>query len=554
MRRGGHWIESRDREAALAVVEALGRLPLAIDLAAAYAEQKREGVTALARKLGTAERLGILSDPLDASRSVRYVFDTSLAFLPPSQRARFAVLGLLVGADWPRDIVTDMLRAIPADSAASTDGHTSTTAPDTRGTADDLHVLAAMSLITPLPTEQGSTEQAAGADTPQPRIRMHALLHEFARDEAAKPERKQLRDAAMKGLLEGVVAHVKAHKGDPLSLARDEGLLFGTLTNPIAADLWPGLTIEAIDALWSYLLTCCRWYQGVDMVKLQIRLRREREDLRGVGDSLTHLGLLSRHLGQTNNAVRYLKDALRIHRRTRNGIGQGDTLTLLGVLARNANRADDAANYFSEARLAHKEAGNVAGEAWVLTNWGVLSNQTGDSETASRYLQEALDMHGRVRDVQGQAVTLNSLGAMARKAQQWADASRYFDRSLNICRSSGDKAGEGVALNHMGTLARDTNNTTAALEHYRQALTIAREVGDLASEGWVHVNLGQLLRAEGKWGRALAHFRSARALFQKIGARRAGGIVKAHIAGTFRDRSKARGPDRNDGPNPSMEE
>jgi hypothetical protein len=79
--RGGAWDETRDAPAAAAVAEALGRLPLAIELAAARAARARTGVAALAEELGEADRLGRLRDPLDPSRSVRYAFEQSLTLL-----------------------------------------------------------------------------------------------------------------------------------------------------------------------------------------------------------------------------------------------------------------------------------------------------------------------------------------------------------------------------------------------------------------------------------------------------------------------------------------
>ncbi len=102
--RGGDWDAGRDRSAASVVVEALGWLPLAIELAAARAARMHQPATALAHELQDADRLGKLRDPLEPTHSVRFAFSRSLELLTSAQRARFALLGLPSGADWPRPL------------------------------------------------------------------------------------------------------------------------------------------------------------------------------------------------------------------------------------------------------------------------------------------------------------------------------------------------------------------------------------------------------------------------------------------------------------------
>ncbi|HEX6123261.1 MAG TPA: DUF4062 domain-containing protein, partial [Ktedonobacterales bacterium] len=155
--RGGAWDSARDAEPARAVVEALGRLPMAIELAAARAARQQTGVATLAAELGEADRLGKLRDPLDATRSVRYAFSRSLELLTAGQRARFAALGLPEGADWPRGVVERLFAAVP--KAAGIPAN------------DDLEALAALSLA-----------QLVG-EPAGPRVRLHPLLRDLAREE-----------------------------------------------------------------------------------------------------------------------------------------------------------------------------------------------------------------------------------------------------------------------------------------------------------------------------------------------------------------------------------
>jgi predicted ATPase len=100
--QGGAWDEDRDTEAATAIVDQLGYLPPAIELQAARAARGGMSVTHLNADLDRDRSQGLLGDPLDATRNLRYSFDQSLRTLTPLQRTRFAALGLPAGPDWPR--------------------------------------------------------------------------------------------------------------------------------------------------------------------------------------------------------------------------------------------------------------------------------------------------------------------------------------------------------------------------------------------------------------------------------------------------------------------
>ncbi|HEY7849098.1 MAG TPA: DUF4062 domain-containing protein, partial [Ktedonobacterales bacterium] len=116
MQHQGQWDAARDGAPAGEVVEALGCLPLAIELAAARAALQHSGVDALAAEMARPDVLDRLKDPLRDNTSVRYQFERSLALLNLEQRVRFAALGLPDGPDWPRPVIERLLAAVPPDA------------------------------------------------------------------------------------------------------------------------------------------------------------------------------------------------------------------------------------------------------------------------------------------------------------------------------------------------------------------------------------------------------------------------------------------------------
>jgi tetratricopeptide (TPR) repeat protein len=529
LKRGGDWSTWRDDEAVMAVVDALGRLPLAIELAAARAVRIQTGIAALAQDLQEANRLPILADPLDPKQSVRHAFVKSLECLDELQRARFAALGLLAGADWPRAVVEHMFHTVTTQTLDPGKDHDAETRSHGRSPSEDLDALTALSFITSVPSEEKSLSGSSVRSARQVRIRIHPLLYDLAREELSQTRPALIRRVALKGLLDGIVSYMHSHANDPFALGRDEALIIGALRDPDAQATAPRQIVDAIDGVWSYLDTCCRWHQGVDLLKVQLYLRRQLNDMPGVGVSLTRLGLLSRNIGHTRNARRYFQDALEIHRASNNRVGEGDTLNHLGVLARNAGSPDQAARYYELALLIEKEANNAAGTAWTLTNVGVLRAQFGDVEAASQCFQDALVMHKDVGDLRGESVVLNGLGNIARKARQWEQAEKYFYNALAISRSIGDRTSEGVTLSHLGNLARNLGHSEQAHQCYQESLSIHRETGDLAGEGWALTNLGVLWRDVGQRDNAFESFRTALTLFTKMEAFHAVRIVQRNI-------------------------
>ncbi len=170
--RGGEWDPARDAESAGEVVEALGRLPLAIELAAARAARAETGVAALAAELREADRLGKLRDPLDPTHSVRYVLERSLDTLSATQRLRFEALGVPDGSDWPRAVVEQLLAALPPDAPAGSDH---------AAAADDLEVIVALSLVTLVAPSASSAASTSSPAALGVRVRLHPLRRPSSR-------------------------------------------------------------------------------------------------------------------------------------------------------------------------------------------------------------------------------------------------------------------------------------------------------------------------------------------------------------------------------------
>jgi tetratricopeptide (TPR) repeat protein len=574
--RSGDWDTVRDRQATGAVVTALGWLPLAIELAAARAARMHQGVAALAQELTEADRLGMLRDPLEPTRSVRYAFSRSLEILDSDQRARFALLGLPAGSDWPRSFIERLLLASTGKQSA----------PDETPPADDLEVLAALSLVTLTGGSRGT------------RVRLHPLLRDLAREEWNRKPAAE-RESDISALLDATADLIAGHERDFTLLAREEDLIAGALRTAAGAGVHPALISTQIEALEPYLDLGGRWRLGRDLLAIAIDLSSRAGDRAGEARALNNLGVLAQHLLDLDAAEQAYSRALALRRELADRIGEGETLSNLAGLSHARGRPEQAQETYQQALAIRQELGDRQGEAMILGNLGLLAAERGQLEEArnaldralaiadptaavlnnlggvadaqgrptearslfmralhtaqaasdkaaeatalnnlgnvtrtlgelsqaAAYLEQALAIRRLLDDGQGQATTLHNLGVLAEALGESARAREYFTQAESVAREAGDSAGRAAALLSLGTLARTTHELEAAQGFYEQALTLYHETGKQASEALTLAQLGSLAQSQARPDAAASAYERALALQRALGDRHSAGLL-----------------------------
>ncbi|HEY7832557.1 MAG TPA: tetratricopeptide repeat protein, partial [Ktedonobacterales bacterium] len=495
--RGGDWDAAREGAAAAEITEALGRLPLAIELAAARAARGRTGVAALAAELRDADRLGKLRDPVDRTRSVRYAFRQSLDTLSAVQRARFAALGLPDGATWPWPVVEHLLAAVPADP---TEGAPADPA------EDDLEMLAALSLVTVTTADAGQ------------RVGLHPLLRELAREEwARQPETPR---AACRDALLHAARDLAAHLGhDYPALAREEDLIASAVRLAARDQAAPHDVSATVAALESYLDTGGRWRLGLELAQAQLDACRALGDRRGEGQALNNQGYLALRLGRINDAASHYERALAVRREATDRAGEAETLNNLGALAQAQSQRSEARDYFEQALTIRRELTDRAGEATVLNNLGALANQEQRRDAAADAFARALALRRELGDRAGEGLVLNNLGGLAQEQGNLEDAKLNYEQALTLLHDAGNQANEAATLNNLGALAQVMDHPDEARRYFEQALTIRRAIGDRTGEGTTLANLGALAYAQSQFGAAARQFEAALTIQREVGDR-----------------------------------
>jgi tetratricopeptide (TPR) repeat protein len=500
--RGESWIQERDEAATRRIVDALGGLPLAIELAAARAARTRLPLIALTDELQAPDALARLSDPLDPSASVRYSLGRTLAALSATQKARFAALGLLEGSDWPRDVVGALFEGMPASPPEDAQPN---------GAAQvDLEALCAFSLA------GLGARHYAGAES-DPRVRLHPLVRDLAREQWAALSTAD-QEASLHALLLGLqnrlakLATSKAY----LQVALDEELIAGALRATAARQTDLPLLISIIDR-WGQYLSTFRTRLNLEMRALQLASARAIGDRPAELTALFGVAGSSWGLGHEEDGFRYDNEALALARELGDEVGKISALCSVGdALAGRGLRAE-AGLMYDEATALAREAGDALTNWSAILNLGVFADTLGDHKSGDHWWQLALETAHTTGNLLAEGKTLCSFGVRYEAQGDFERSRRYFDEGVAVARTLGDPVGIGVLLNDRGHLGLLSGDLDAAGSDLSEALPLLTELPDraLAARGNLAILAGLEAQRQGEQESARQAFEEALRLFEQ---------------------------------------
>ena len=209
-----------------------------------------------------------------------------------------------------------------------------------------------------------------------------------------------------------------------------------------------------------------------------LRIARNRDDHQFQASFLGNVGLVYRHQGKLEEALKSQQAALTIMRKIGNRQGEANALGNIGLAHRNQGNLDEALESHRASLIIEQEIGNRLGEAKDLGNIGLVYRNQGK-------LKEALEMH---------------------------------HASLEIMQDIGNRLGGAQELGNIGNVYIQQGNLEAALGTYRASLAIMREIGNPLGEAQSLGNIGNVYFQNGELAHALTASVRARDIFQNIDA------------------------------------
>ncbi|MET8585855.1 tetratricopeptide repeat protein [Streptomyces collinus] len=495
-----------DREAAAALAEQCGRLPLALRVAAELAlSRPQDPLDRLVEELrDQRRRLDLLdSGDGDPRAAVRAVFSWSYDRLPVPEARLFRMLGLHPGPD------------VDAHAAAALAGETVDRA------RRSLDVLSRSHLV-----------HRSGPG----RHGMHDLLRAYAAELAVLHDEAAERDAALTRLLDHSLAASAAAMNVLYPAERHlrpavdvPGTGLPPLRTADECRAWLRAEQHTLVALCSrteepgpsrhtvrIATTLHRHYERsghlADALTVHthaLRAARAVGDTRGEVDVLACVGAVHRRLGDYESAHRQHADALALCRRAGYPAGEARHLTNVGVLHELRGRYREAAAHHERAVDLFRAAGDVHGEADVLNNLGIVQELLEDYQASIERYQQALALYRQTGHTFGEASALGNLGIVLARLDDHVAAAERFERALALFRRLGHTGGEAHALSNLGNAQSRQGSHEEAAEHQRQALALFRRTGEPYGEAGALNGLGEALHGTGRYAEALEAHASA---------------------------------------------
>jgi DNA-binding SARP family transcriptional activator len=471
-RRVGTSRVAAEPDAVEAVINACARLPLALAIAAARAQQTSFTLAALAAELGmTGGRLDVL-DAGDLAGQVRTVFSWSYTTLSPQAARQFRLLGLHPGPD------------ISVPAAASLAGHPRP---------------LARRLLTELARANLIVEHTPG------RYALHDLLRLYASDMAHTHDSDTERHAALRRLLDHYLhtahaadRHLYPHR-DPIHLPlapAGQGVLPERFPDHPAGMAW--LTAEhavllaalrqAADARFDTHAWQLAWALNTFLDR-----RGHWHDLAAawqtalptavrVGDPIAEaevhrrLGHAHTQLGRHDEAHAHLRQALDRFTSAGDQAGQADTYGNLAVLAQWRNCPEKAIDHGHQALNLYRSTDQRHGQGRALNLIGFSHALLGNHAAALSYCLPALALFQELSHQVGETITWDSLGYAHQGAGHYAQAANCYRRAHTLYHGLGDRYYESASLIRLGDTHRLAGHPAAAKAAWHQALDILTDL------------------------------------------------------------------------------
>jgi tetratricopeptide (TPR) repeat protein len=189
----------------------------------------------------------------------------------------------------------------------------------------------------------------------------------------------------------------------------------------------------------------------------------------------------------------------------------------MGLLINALGDHDTAHALAEETAAIFQGLGDKRGLADALTLMGRALRWQGEATSAHLRLGEALALHREVGDRWDVARDLFSLGAYLADFAGDIAGRAMLEESAAILEDLGDKYIFANVLISLGIIAIGSGDYASARSHLERSLIIARELEDILAIGDALTNLGCVLRTQGDYAAARSYFEEAVRIYQKQG-------------------------------------
>ncbi|QUQ70736.1 AfsR/SARP family transcriptional regulator [Kutzneria sp. CA-103260] len=199
-------------------------------------------------------------------------------------------------------------------------------------------------------------------------------------------------------------------------------------------------------------------------------------------------------------------------------------MDLLGSVEFRMGNPEQSLAHLEQALAVAHDAGDVVREAYVLGTIGRTQSERGEFELAVAACEQSRGLHEQLGNETGLARTLFMMGLVYQRFRRLVESIDPLEESLAVCLGIGQNFGEGhnLVMLSRGYLADGRAEQAAA------AASRARELGEAIGDAHMHAmavaELGKALHALGKHELGDEHLHSAQTLLTELNSPQAAAV------------------------------
>jgi len=205
-------------------------------------------------------------------------------------------------------------------------------------------------------------------------------------------------------------------------------------------------------------------------------------------------------------------------------------LDALGSAFASTGRLGEARQAYLESLRHDEREGRKEGVAITCNNLGHVYRELGSWSEAEAMYRRSLKLSRELKDADGEGAALLGLGGVCYLHGRFDQAARHYHRALKIALSRGDTRDEGATLWGLANVLQAQERWAEAEAKYQRSLEIAREFGERTRESEVLCNLGVIYGRQGRWAEARDMYRRALRICAEIGDRPTEAVLLANMA------------------------
>jgi DNA-binding SARP family transcriptional activator len=294
------------------------------------------------------------------------------------------------------------------------------------------------------------------------------------------------------------------------------------LTDP---DLPSDYVVDLITFLELYLANGTHFGEIGQIGELAVRDAERTGDLRVEAWGRRKVGEAHLRRFQLPEAQDQLTRAIAAAEKAGDAGALATAMDLLGSVEFRLGNGERSLAHLEQALAVAHDAGDVVREAYVLGTIGRTKSEIGDFESAMAACERSRELHEQLGNETGLARTLFMMGLVYQRFRRLVESIDPLEESLAVCLGIEQSFGEGhnLVMLSRGYLADGRAEQAAA------AASRARELGEAIGDAHMHAmavaELGKALHALGKHDQGDEHLHSAQTLLTELNSPQAAAVA-----------------------------